>query len=235
MTGILDLGAEIATNNGGNLRGGEINFLGRLQHNFEATLKGNFGRGDARVLVFSIDDNVDADNIIATVMAVVTKQSLRELRPIIEAAETNNFFLMSVAVRSIGDPMDALQDEDGNGVVLKPVVGRLTLRTKPGDDMDLRRAKFLPAPTSAIATQSYNAAGKCVHVHLVCLEHTELPIDIDRHVRTSRTEKERRIMALFAKLDPDGRHKAEDDAFFARNVARSADGGHRALALRTLH
>jgi hypothetical protein len=195
MTGMLDLGAEIATNNGGDLRGGEINFLG---HSFRTVRYPN----GLRYVFFALDDNFD-DSHTSTLLAVGTHQRMRDLKPIFSFPRPvgNENALISVAVERIGKPDDLMRDEKGGDLFFRPVFGVLTLRATDGDDVEerlkehARRAKWIDAPTNAWAFYSYDANGKVVHVHFICRN------DDDSH--TTAAEKARRIAALMAQpTDP---------------------------------
>jgi hypothetical protein len=227
---MIDLGAEIAINGGGDLRGGEINFLG---HSFRTVRYPN----GLRYVFFAIDDNFD-DPKDCTLLAVGTYQRMRDLKPILSFArpKDNENALISVAVERIDKPDDLMRDEKGGDLFFRPVFGVLTLRATDGDgtvtdgvNLHEWRIKWLDEPTCAWAIASYNAAGKVIHTHFVC--RTE------DGPRITATEKWRRVDALLAKLDPDGRARAEDEAFFAGRpveTERARDGNQRLFSLMRL-
>jgi hypothetical protein len=188
MRRFIDLGTEVARL-GGELRGGEINFLGDVHRHARYP----DGR---RYVFFTISDNYDAPED-RTMLAVATHQRMRELKPIFNFPHPvgDENALISVAVERIGKPVDLLMDKSGTLFVC-PVFGTLTLRAVDGDDAEERikeherRVKWIAAPTNAWANYSYDAAGNVVHVHFICRNEDE--------TFTTATEKARRIAALMA-------------------------------------
>ena len=208
--GVHDL-AEQIWHGGGVLHGGEINFLGRLAEIVPA----NPGY---HLLGFDVEDN-DLDDE-RTQMTVATRQPMPELK----ALETEEAALFSIRVHEIGQPQDLLNDR---AVLIRPVLGWVTLQTRLGGFMEPDRCKFVPPPTSALVTFTLNAQRETVHTHLLCVR----PDDLYRKV--SREEKLRRIEALQNDIIADRKLRAKTAR--APVSGPAIDGSHRALALRMLH
>jgi hypothetical protein len=175
--GVHDL-AEQIWHAGGDLHGGEINFLGRLAEIVPAN-PGYY------LLGFDVQDN-DTDEAY-TALTVATRQPMPEL----QALETEEAALFSIKVHEIGQPKDLLKDHT---ILVRPVLGWATLQTRLGDTMPPDRCTFIGPPTSALVTFTLNAKRQKVHTHLICVRHD----DMERKV--SREEKLRRIEALRADI-----------------------------------
>jgi hypothetical protein len=188
---IVDLVSQI-WKAGGALRGGRIVVLASKPRRWNTA-------DGTRFLLFPVDDNDLSEaggEKYFNALGLVTKQTASELRTVVREAG-----ILSIAVDHIAaQVVTAFDNEDGT---LRLVYGRV--RSIPDSEIDqpirIGGTGMVKGVMNALLTASFDAEGRPVHLHSICLDADGAPV--------TREEKQRRIAAVDAEIEADGAHPSE--------------------------